>query len=70
MCVMACTSMTKSNEIGILRADNIVELSQASCIGTNIGLEILLLGCRSLPSVNQTPIENQKFQNTAEKTGS
>ena len=58
--------MTKSNEIGILRADNVVGLSQASS-GTNIGREILLLGCRASPSVNLTPIGNQKFQNTAEK---
>ena len=56
--------MTKSNKINILRAS----------IEINIGFEILLLGCRALPSFNPTPKGNPKFQSsqipilTAEKT--
>ena len=72
--------MIKSNEIGVLRADHVVGLFQAS-IKTNIGLEILLLGCRALPSVSLIPKRNPKFQSTqipiflavlesAEKSGS
>ena len=38
-------------------------LSEAS-IEFNIGFEILLLGGRTLPSVNPTFIENPKFQST------
>ena len=49
--------MTKNNKINILRADHVVELSQAS-IEINIGFEILLLGGRALPSINPTPIGN------------
>ena len=71
--------MTKSNKTGILRADHVVWLSQAS-IEIDFGFEILHLGFRALPSVNPTPIGNPKFQSTqipiliadletAEKTG-
>ena len=52
--------MTKSNTINILRADHVVGLSQAS-IEINIGFEILLLGGRALPSINQG---NPKFQSS------
>ena len=53
--------MTKSNKINILRADHVVGLSQAS-IEINIGVKILLLGGRTLPSLIPTPIGNPKFQ--------
>ena len=53
--------MTKSNGINILRADHVVGLSQAS-IEINIGVIILLLGGRALPSTIPTPIGNPKFQ--------
>ena len=53
--------MTKNDKINILRADHAVGLSQAS-IEFNIGFEILLLGGRTLPSINPTPIGNPKFQ--------
>ena len=55
--------MTKSNKINILQADHVVGLSQAS-IEINIGLEILLLAGRALPSINLTPTGNPKFQNS------
>ena len=55
--------MTKNVKINILRADHAVGLSQAS-IEFNIGFEILLLGGRTLPSINPTPIRNPKFQST------
>ena len=55
--------MTKINETNILRADHVVGLSQAS-IEINISFEILILGGSALPSVNHTPIGNQKFQNS------
>ena len=47
--------MTKGNKIDILRADHVVGLSQAS-IEINIGVKILLLGGRALPSIIPTPI--------------
>ena len=53
--------MTKNNKINILQADHVVGLSEAS-IEFNIGFEILLLGGRTLPSINPTPIGNPKFQ--------
>ena len=55
--------MTKSNKINILRADHVVGLSQAS-IEINIGVKILLLGGRALPSIIPTPIGNPKFQSS------
>ena len=55
--------MTKSNEINILRADHVVGLSQASS-EINIGVKILLLGGRALPSINPTPIGNLNFQSS------
>ena len=55
--------MTKRNKINILQADHVVGLSQAS-IEINIGVKILLLGGRALPSIFLTPIGNPKFQNT------
>ena len=44
--LLPCTYMTKSNKIDILRAHQVVGLSQAS-IEINIGFEILLLGGRA-----------------------
>ena len=55
--------MTKSNKINIPQADHVVGLSQAS-IKINIGVKILLLGSRALPSINPTPIGNPKFQSS------
>ena len=55
--------MTKSNTINTLRADHVLGLSQAS-IEINIGLKILLLVGRALPSINPTPIGNPKFQSS------
>ena len=55
--------MTKNDKMNILRTDHAVGLSQAS-IEFNIGFEILLLGGRTLPSINPTPKGNPKFQST------
>ena len=55
--------MTKSNKINILQADHVVGLSQAS-FETNIGVKILLLGGRALPSIIPTPIGNPKFKSS------
>lgn len=55
--------MTKSNTINILRADHVVGLSQAS-FKINIGVKILLLGGRALPSIIPTPTGNPKFQSS------
>ena len=53
--------MTKSDEIGILRAINAVGLFWAP-VEINFGSKILQQGIRALLSVKPTSMGNQKFQ--------
>ena len=62
-CALACTEMTKTKKIGILRAVHIVELSWASIVIIfSFKNKSLHLAGRALPWTSHGSMENQKFQ--------